>query len=134
MAILLLILSALALAAAEKRSFENYKLVSVIVRSKSEAVVVREIEQLGGDLWASRLYKGSKANILLSPELFDQAIQLLASNSMTFWVLNENIQQAIDEERMANEQAKQDSRIVGTFARYADVRYARYAHAHIADT
>jgi len=72
-------------------------------------------------LWTSRLLKGSTVNILLSPEVFDFAVEQLSARSMTFWVLNEDVQQALDEERRENEMAQQDGRIVGTFARYADI-------------
>lgn len=107
---------------AEKFRFDNYKLVRFSPVKDDHLKMLRLFEgQESFDIWNGVNDLNSSVDVSMSPEAFAAYKPVFHRIQLPHQVIHENIQYLIEEQENSMRRVAKSSRIVGTYARYAQV-------------
>lgn len=108
-------------AAVAAKDYTGYKLIQVFPKTEENARILSRFEAdfKDFDIWAQTKDLSVPYDVLLSPEAFVKYEAFFQEYRMPYYVLHENVQQHIDEEKQ--ELSRLEGRVVGTYARHAAI-------------
>ncbi|XP_047362967.1 zinc carboxypeptidase-like [Vespa velutina] len=121
----LLILSLVALVAAQKASFENYQVFSVLPSTESQLEILNQIEDYDGfSLWKTSSTVNMTVDIMVAPNKLADFFDLMNVLGTTYKKFIDNVQDLIDSEMPKGQLASLDGFSLNTYHTIDEI----YAH------